>query len=127
MAPKSKFDVKNVLLILGFFGVTSIGTVFTTGRKFLGWLTMPAIEAAQAAFLVKMDSLQIVRFEALKTYVKTENLETRESIEDLRETMAEVPAIQDAAKRRKARLKALHALELRKEIANSTNSKGDVN
>jgi uncharacterized membrane protein (DUF106 family) len=127
MTTKSTFDVKTVLLILGFLGVTSIGTVFTAGRKVLGWLTMPAIESANAALSIKVDSLQAIRFETFRAYVKAENIDTRASIDDLRETMAEVPAVQEAAKRRKARQKALHDLELRREVANSTNSNGDRN
>ena len=124
MAPKSKYDVKTVLLLLGFFGVTSVGTVVT---PVFGWMARPAIESAHAVWLAKVDSIEAIRLANLKEWIKAENEEIRENISDLRETVAEVPAVQEAGKRRKARLKALRDLEIRREAANTLNQKGDLN
>ena len=119
-----KIDVKSVLLILGFFGVTSIGTLLT---PVFGWIIRPVIESAHTVWLVKVDSLEAVKLANLKDWIKTENMSLRSDIEDLRETMAEVPAIHEGIKRRKARLKLIRDLGLNRESASTLKVEGDVN
>lgn len=127
--PKLYWSAKKVLAILAACGITTLGGFLTGAQKVTGWLAGPAIDSAQVQGLEKMDSIQKFRMDELKSWIRSENQDTRASIEDLKLTMSEVPAVIEGARRRKARQRARDELEIRRSIADDRSSfrsqKGD--
>lgn len=79
------------------------------GQAFLGWLARPEIEAAQARGLAHLDSLQQLRdrahMDSLKAWINLAVAPVVATQEEIKSTLADVPAVRDAAKRRRARKK----------------------
>ncbi len=119
MTKPTKWDLKTIIFLCAFFGVTSVGTLISQAQRLTGWLAGPAITSAQDKGLAKWDSLQAPRMDTLKTLIKEQGRDQQAAYDDLKATLAEVPAIQEAAKRRKARQKSLEALQMRRTIADN--------
>lgn len=90
-------------LLIPFFGLTTIGGVVSAGQKLAGWAAAPAIEKAQAEGLRKMDSAQAVRMDTLKAWLDANKKETMSRIGNLESILSDVPAVREAAKRRRER------------------------
>lgn len=109
MTSPSKWDAKTLIFVFAFFGVTSFGTLLSQAQRITGWLAGPAIDSAQGRALGHQDSANAIRWDSLKAW----RMEDRESIrkigakvDTMASTLAEVPGISAAARRRRAREQA---------------------
>lgn len=117
MTAPNKWDLKTILIVFGLFGVTTFGGLLSRAQQIMGWLAGPTIESTQARGLAKVDSSQARSIEAIKDVIRRENQETRAMIDDLKITLADVPGVQEAQKRRRAREKILRDMQFRRSVA----------
>lgn len=99
MTKPSQWDLKTILIVLAFFGVTGIGSLAAFAQKLTGIMAGPAIQSAQEEGLAKAGAADSARMEALKAWMSA-NVVTRLNVLEI--TLSDMPGAKEAAKRRKA-------------------------
>ncbi len=107
------WDLKTWLMLGGFLGFTSLGSLITFGRSVVGWFAFPTIDAAQARALGHQDSVNAVRFDSLQAWHQQDHSAIGAlggKVDTLAATVAEMPGASAAARRRRERESAGRAL-----------------
>lgn len=97
MTKPSQWDLKTILIVFAFFGITGIGSVAAFAQKLTGILAGPAIKAAQEEGLMRANVAEAERTEALKAWIEA-NVVTRINV--LEVTISNMPGAKEAARRR---------------------------
>lgn len=98
MTSPQKWDAKTILVILGFFGIGSFGTLLSQAQRVTGWMAGPTIQAAQAPALARIETVA-----GQVGHLVDEAEETQKSIKEIKEMLNGIPSVRASEKLRRAR------------------------